>query len=645
MRTASFAVLVALVGCSSGENEFRVSRLFGNHMVLQRDLAAPVWGWSRPGDAVVVRLAGTEAKAVAGPDGRWTARIGPLAAGGPYELRIEGRGRRIYSDVYVGDVFLCAGDSSMEWPLEAARNAPQEVAAAYHPMIRHFEVPKSIQPKPQAALESGAWQVCEPHRAGSWTAAGYFFARTLHRKLSVPIGLIHPSWGGTTAEAWSSAEALSEIPELKEVLSGLEKAGADRSKAYRDHEDRLAKWEKSLAGLDAGSMPGAKPWSDPETDVASWKPMEVPGYWEQSALPGFDGVVWFRRTVTIAAKDAGRDLTLSLGPIDDEDVTWWNGTRVGGMDRWDAPRRYAVPGALVKEGENILTVRVNDKGFGGGFHGKAEALRVEEAEIPLAGTWRFAVGFDRSKAPPKPEPPAFVSNPTTPTGHYNGMIAPLAPYALKGIVWVQGEANVGRAATYREVFPRLIQDWRVKRGQPELPFVFAQLHGVGKPGAPPGESAWAELREAQAAALSVTRTAMATAIDLGEGEEPNPKNKQELGRRLAQAALALIYGEKGAGGGPVFDAAVAEGSRLRLRFRDVGGGLAAKGGVLKGFAIAGEEGRWTAAEARIEGETVVVWSDAVPKPKSARYAWADQPQDASLTSKEGLPAFPFRTDR
>lgn len=571
--------------------------LFRDHMVLQRDREVPVWGWGAPGARVEVRFAGSTVTTKVGADGCWSVKIGPFAAGGPHELEVNDL---VVRDVLVGDVWVCSGQSNMEWPVAASANADAEIAAADHPTIRLFTVPKSISATPRA-MTNGAWTPCTPDTVRDFSAVAYFFGREFG---DVPIGLIDASWGGTPCESWTSADALRELPDFAPAVERME---------------RILR-EPVAPAVDAGT-------ADPDADVSAWKVLELPGHWER-ALPDFDGAVWFRRDVELPAEWAGRDAVLTLGAIDDMDVTWINGQRVGGLEgagHWNTPRRYDVPGAVLRAGRNVIVVRVVDTGGPGGFSGKPEemALSRDGASIGLAGDWRYL--------PFHMTPPVAVSNQNSPTALYNGMIAPLAPYGIRGAIWYQGESNASRAAQYRALFPAMIRDWRARWGQGDFAFLFVQLANFMAAKPEPSESAWAELREAQASALSLPNTGMAVAIDIGDAGDIHPRNKQEVGRRLAAAAR----GESG----PLYKRLEIEGDAIRLWF-DHGPPVA--DGELRGFAIAGEDGRFVWAAATIDGETVVV--RGVPSPRAVRYAWADNPEGCNLVNVAGLPASPFRTD-
>jgi sialate O-acetylesterase len=405
---------------------------------------------------------------------------------------------------------------------------------------------------------------------------------------------------------------------------------------------RQAAWYRAN---DAGTS-ATIPWQSTLLDDSGWATMALPAAWEEAGLPGFDGVVWFRKEVELPASAVGKPMTLSLGTIDDQDATFVNGVPVGAMDTWNAMRSYAVPAGVARAGRNVIAVRVLDTSGAGGLTGKPEALTLQVEDgpaIPLAGPWRYKATADLTKAPPFPM--SLGANPNLPTVLYNGMIAPVLPYAIKGSIWYQGESNAGRAWQYRTLLPTMIADWRQRFESGDFPFLIVSLANFMERKPEPSDSQWAELREAQAYTVqTVPKTGLAISVDIGDPVDIHPKNKQDVGHRLALAARKIAYGEKGlVASGPVFRGMAVEGNAIRLRFDNVGGGLVAKDGKLAGFAIAGADRKFVWAEARIDGDTIVVSSPAVPNPVAVRYAWADNP-DATLFNKAGLPAVPFRTD-
>ncbi len=608
--------------------------LFTDHAVLQRDHTLPVWGWSAPGDKVHVTLDQQALDGVAGPDGRWQVTFTPLAAGGPYTLTAVGAQSVTAKDLLIGDVWLCSGQSNMEFTVGGVKNADAEVAAADLPQIRQFTGTKRFSLTPQV-LTGGGWAMCSPNSVRNFTAVGFFFGRELHRELKVPVGLVNASWGGTRIEAWTSAAGLAATKRSTEELAVLAECVANPN-ADDFATQMLAWWQKASPSEGRDGIT----YND-----AAWPAVDQPGNWEHNGLPDFDGIVWFRRTVEVPADKAGQAATLRLGPIDDQDTTWLNGTQVGATSAWNQPRVYAIPAGLLKAGTNVLAIRVLDTGGGGGLFGKAEDLRLDigTTSLPLAGPWHR----ERNKAlKDLPPTPARFDNPNLVTGLSNGMIEPLVPMALAGAIWYQGEANAGVGSGYDVLMPGLIADWRKRFNQPDLPFGMVQLANFMAPQTTPVEedSGWAYLRNTQLLTFTtVPHTGLAVITDIGEANDIHPKNKQDVGKRLAMWALHDVYGRADvARSGPLFKAATVDNGALRVSFSETTGGLTAKGD-LAGFAVAAADGPWVSAQAKIDGETVVVSSPQVAAPTRVRYGWANNPP-CTLYNGAGLPASPFRSD-
>ncbi len=633
----------------AGGGRLSLPALFSDHMVLQRDCRVPVWGTASTGAPITVSIAGRSVRAKAGPDGRWSVRLAPLAAGGPHELRVTAADTLVVlHDVMVGEVWLASGQSNMEMTVDGwgkVLNFEAEVAAADQPDIRLFHVPNRVAYAPRLDLPGVSWQRCSPATVREFSAVAYFFGRHLQRELHVPVGLVQATWGGTEVESWTRAGALQRFPEFAKPLQAVgERATGDTDAWRAEFQRATAAWFAAIPKGDRGSV-ATPPWSDPAVDDRDWSPMTLPTGWENAGHPDLDGVVWFRRHVDVPASWSGRDLTLQLGRIDDVDTTYFDGVAVGHDSVYNRPRVYTVPGRLVTPGPHVIAVRVYDWIGGGGLWGDAEMMKLAASasdSIALAGPWLHRVSLDLAELGPRPRDP---DDPHQPGVLANGMIAPLAPYAIRGAIWYQGEANVARAEQYRELFPAMIRDWRAWWGQGPFPFLFVQLAGFLDPPKEPGESDWAELREAQAMALATPNTGMAVAIDIGDAKDIHPRNKQEVGRRLALVALDQVYGNGGVSSGPRFRSMRVEGRSLRLRFDHTARGLKARTGAAPhGFAVAGEDKVFHWAEARIAGDEVELTCDAVQHPVAARYGWAANPE-CDLEGGTGLPASPFRTDR
>ena len=627
----------------SATSSLRLSRIFGDGMVLQRGVPIPVWGWAAPGTRVAVTLRGRTARTSVGAAGTWQVRLPALGAGGPYELDVSGGGARIVvRDVLIGDVWVASGQSNMEFLVAWADSAAQEIAAAHDSGLRQFKVPLTYADSPTADLAGGSWAPADSAHVGAFSAVGYYFARDLRRSVRVPIGIVNTTWGGSNVETWMSRRALG--------LTDSSWAAMARARRAEDDARREA-LRARIGGLpttDSGLVDGRAVWADPALDDSAWATLPAPGLWESAGYDGLDGVAWYRRAFTLTDAEAAHGVRLGVAMIDDNDITWVNGTEVGRTDGYNRTRVYDVPAAALKPGRNVIAVRVEDTGGGGGVWGDPAALYVEAGGVrrSLAGPWRFRVGAVSFL------PDAQRIN-KVPTVLYNRMLYPLLPYAIKGVIWYQGESNANsfeQARAYRALFAGLIRSWRREwtGTRRAFPFLWVQLPGFGTVDSVPVERpAWAALRESQAAALSLPKIGQAVAIDLGEHRNIHPRKKQEVGRRLALVARAVAYGGKVVYVGPTYRGIRVHGGRMAISFAHADGGLVtrAPGGEVQGFSVAGADRRFVRAEARIEGGRVVVWSEQVPHPVAARYAWADYPWGASLFSRAGLPAMPFRTDR
>jgi sialate O-acetylesterase len=642
----AFAVRSGLAAESSPPLPF-LHPLFSDHAVLQRGVKVPVWGWAGPGTKVTVNFAGQSKTAVAQADGKWMVYLSAMTASAePRTLTVSGSAadeKISVHDVLVGDVWLCSGQSNMEMGI-AACNVTNEIAQANFPQIRLLTVPHLIANSPTQTLE-GRWLPCSPANVlqGTWagfSAVGFFFGRELYQQLNIPIGLIHSSWGGTIAEAWTSPEGLEPLGDFNQRLQQVATAGKGQK---RDYETEYEKWCQTN---DPGT---SQHWAAPGLDASAWKSVTMPKPFEQAGLPDFDGIVWFRHSFELPSSWSGQTLKLGLGPIDDIDTTFVNGIKVGQMNRYDLNRVYSVPSEVLKPGKNVISVRVLDTGGNGGMTGIADQMFIKPAagtnasSISLAGDWQMRDSAPLSKLSTPPTP-ADVMNPNVVTVLYNGMIAPLLPFAIKGAIWYQGESNADRAYQYRRLLPAMIADWRRRFGVGDFPFYIVQLAAFQATQPAPRQNEWAELREAQAmTAKNVPHSGLAVAIDIGEANDIHPKNKAEVGRRLALNALAQTYGKKIEFSGPWYKSSKVEGKTIRLSFDHADSGLVAKGGELRGFAIAGEDHKFVWAKAAIDGKQVVVSAPEVENPVAVRYAWDMNPV-CNLYNQAGLPAVPFRTD-
>lgn len=619
-------------------------KIFGDNMVLQRNKPINIWGWANAGEKVTVQFNQQKKSVVTGKSGQWQLQLQPENAGGPYSLQVTGKNAISLQNVLVGEVWICSGQSNMEMPIAGwgkINDYEKEIASADYAFIRHIKVPNTVSATPKEDITGGEWKVCSPATAGEFSATAYFFARELYRKLKVPIGLINSSWGGTQSEAWTSKEAFAQSDEFKDIASAMAKS--DIETLIKEKNAAVIENIKKAQGSVEGK-PNTADWKNTSFDDSKWPLMKLPEIWENRGFPGMDGVVWFRKSITISDADAGKAAVLELAKIDDADDTYINGQRVGGSDKWDEPRKYNIPPGVLKAGKNVIAVRVLDNQGGGGIYGDAAAMQltVDKTVLPLFGDWQFRVESVATSS----NAGGFGPN-DFPSILFNGMINPLLNYTFNGAIWYQGETNAGRAYQYRTAFPLMIKDWRQHFKQGDFPFLFVQLSTFGSADANSNNgSNWAELREAQAMTLSLPHTGMAVTTDIGNPKDIHPKNKQDVGKRLAAIALHDVYAQQGEYTGPVYQSMKTDGNQIEISFAHTGSGWLVKDkyGYITGFEIAGTDKKFHFAKAMIRNGNIVVFSEAVPQPVAVRYNWSDDASEGNLFNKENFPAAPFRTD-
>jgi sialate O-acetylesterase len=630
-----------LVSIILSHAQVKLPRLISDNMVLQRNTPIRIWGWAAPREQVRIRFMGKEYSTTTTPEKTWTLTLPAVKAGGPYDMDIDASNHLTIKNILIGDVWVCSGQSNMELPMERVKEKyPQVIAQSKNDVIRQFNVSTRFNfLSPQQDLESGSWVAASPETVLSFTAVGYFFARDLYEKYHVPIGLIKAAVGGSPADAWLSEEALQTFPQSLAAAMRHRAPGYIDSIRKREQAIRDA-WYYGIWQNDKG-LHDSKPWYDPGFDASNWSSMTVPGYWADQGLKGVNGVVWFRKEIDVPASMTGQAARLLLGRIIDQDSVYVNGQFAGTIGYQYPPRRYTLPAGMLKPGKNTIVVRVINSGGKGGFvTDKPYQLIVGEQTIDLTGSWQYQLG---TTARPLPSQTFFQYQPM---GLFNGIVAPLLPYRIKGVIWYQGEANASKPAEYYPLFTTLINNWRQKWGQGNFPFLYVQLANYLAVHDQPTESNWALLREAQLKTLALPNTGMAVITDVGEWNDIHPLNKEDVGKRLALAAQKVAYNDKSVVySGPLYRSMKIQGNKVVLHFANAGSGLMAKGSdTLKHFAIAGADKKFVWAQAIIKGNTVVVWSDQVPAPVAVRYAWADNPGAANLYNKEGLPASAFRTD-
>ena len=664
-------ILLFCLTLSGGRANVMLPAIFSDHMVLQRASRVPFWGMADPSENVTVLMDGRTAQATAGADGKWTLSLDLHdEKPGPFTLTVTGKNKVTVNDVVVGEVWIASGQSNMTFSMGTDLDVAAEVALPPNPMLREFRVDRAAVPEPQDKL-AGRWMEATPVTLPSFSAVAYFFGKTLQQQLQVPVGLISTNWGGTPAESWTSAEGLDAVPDLK--------AGAEHNRAqFQDYTAKVTQFATDFGSWLTATSREDKPPADPAAFAApgvatsDWTPVKIPGVIEGQGLPA-TGAVWVRTQVTVPDNAANHPLQVRLGAIEGFETVYWNGQKIGGTT-WQeyrgtgTPRIDSVPPKLVQAGANTLAIRIYEP---------AETVRFPN--LPTAGAQPLADGWvakaeyalpplDPAQTASLPKPPVSFAGPQMVASHlFNGMIHPLLPYAISGVIWYQGEENVGRAYQYRTTLPNMITDWRTQWKQGDFPFYLCQLANFEAKQAGPMDSRWAEMREAQSMAQKLPNTGRAVLIDLGDSANIHPRHKTLAGERLAKLALARTYGRAVPCSGPEYQSMKIEGGKIRLTFDLAGGGalvaqpLPATYSVstltgqtaplvrnspdsqLEGFAICGADHKWAWAQAKIDGGDVVVWSDQVPSPVAVRYAWADNPT-CNLYNAAGFPASPFRTD-
>ncbi len=663
-----FSVII-LAGFVFGNSKqfIEMPAIFSDNMVLQQKTKAPFWGKALPGSPVIIKASwGKSAKAKVGEDSLWSAKIETPKAGGPYQIKITiGDSSITFSNVLIGEVWLCSGQSNMEMPMQGwpprdtIYGAPKEIAGGNSYNIRFFNVERAYADKP-AFTCVGKWMVSSPEAVAKFSATGFFFGKRLADELKIPIGLIQSTWGGTAVESWMSKKYLGYVDEYKEIADKIENSGAERKKLYA--------WLEKFPIIDMSGKNDSTKWeglsfddadcANQKFDDSKWKKADLPGLWEESEVGNFDGTIWFRKNIEIPRSWLNKELVVELGPIDDMDRTFINGKLIGAHekgDSWDKERVYIVPREIVNDTILTFAIRVVDNQGGGGLYGDGEKINIHLKEgsekISLSGEWKyFAVaeyrhgkfyvfGSKGESVNPRPSV-AFDLSASTPTALYNAMIAPLVGYSIKGAIWYQGESNAWKPDLYQTLFSKMIEGWRADWQEGNFPFYFAQIapYNYG------GKIESQRLREQQLFSLSVPNTGMAVTLDIGTPENVHPGNKKDVGNRLAVWALAKDYKKKISYSGPIYKSYKITDNKIVLSFNNAEGGLVInedKGGT--NFMIAGEDSVFKIADVKVEGNKLVLSNPEIIKPVAARYAWSNTPQ-GTLFNKKNLPASSFRTD-
>lgn len=647
MLVLSFAVLSVMA-----KDNIKLPYFFSNDMVLQRQKPIKLWGTPTAETAFDIEFAGKKEKVKTSKDGKWEVVFPAMEVGGPYGLKVISDSSFTINNILIGDVWVCSGQSNMELTLKRTINAPYELSKANYDGIRFFTVPKNASSFPVDTIKAAKWKICNSNDAWAFSAVAYFFARELYKTYKIPIGIIHTSWGGTPAESWTSPEALATYPDFAKKIDSLTKvfqAGNTTDVLQKEAYNNTVPYQKKIRETDKGYI---EKWYRPDYNASSWRTFVVPGTLEQQDLQEYKGSIWLRKEMVIPSSMKLQDMILCLDKLNENDVTWINGTQIGGTTGAGGKRFYRVAKEFIVPGKNIITIRLETFGKPAGFEAKdASLIRLEQLvlsenpiTIPLAGEWQYTMGMPYGQYLPMPKAGINVSN--LPSVLYNGMINPFKNLAVKGFLWYQGENNAGRAYQYRTLFPLMIKDWRKQFNQGELPFIFTQLAGYGAITNNPVDHIWAELREAQSQTLSLPNTGMAVTIDVGDPFDIHPINKQVVGKRLADEAKRMVYGNTGLQTSPLYQSIRISGDSIRIKLSNIGKRLLSKDGVPAGFAIAGADKKFEWAKAKIDGDEIVVWLRNV-KPVAVRYAWTGSPVEsngANVFNKDGYPLSPFRTD-
>lgn len=633
-KIASIAAVVALLPAIS-HAEISLPAFVTDSMVVQQNDVLTLTGKAKGSVEVKASWSNRPIKTATGRNGEFSLQILTPKAGGPYEITLsDADSKTTLRDIYSGEVWLCSGQSNMEMPIGGwgkVLNYKEEIASANNSNVRLLQIKKttSYNPQEDTPINMGGWRTAKPSTVENFSSIAYFYAREMAEKLGVHVGVIDCTWGGTPAEAWTSYNGVKSVAGFEYAINLLEENDFEAEGIAKGYETLMNEWRASLNGVDADWVL--------KTYHSDWNTMPVPGEWEKSELPGFDGIVWFQRQVTIPTEWEGKALSLSLGAIDDNDDTYFNGVKIASSAGYNKQRRYTIPATLVKAGNSVISICVTDFGGGGGLWGKENefSLSLGNDSIPLSGEWAYLVSADLATAKARPAPVAGSSFPTV---LYNAMLHPLKVLPVKGVLWYQGCANVGRDAQYSILFRRLINDWRELWKKPELPFYFVQLAAYleHKPIQP--DSQWAALRKAQEDALQLPHTAMVSAIDIGDAYDIHPKNKQEVAHRLATTALKHTYGKKSlTAEAPVVKSFSTKGNTAKIKFS--GKITTADNADPKGFIVKAEDGTWSRPEVKISSSREVTLTSAAPIVE-IKYNWADNP-DGNLRGATGLPVTPF----
>lgn len=639
LKSPFLSIVIFILFISTGNAQLSFSGLFNDHMVLQRGKKTAIWGKAIPKATVELSFNKELIQTSADEKGEWEITLPFLKAGGPHKLTVRSEGQSVsLSNVMVGDVYLASGQSNMEWRIDNGISTPEEVSD--QPLLRYAKMHRSASGQPQDTATLNWFEAVEG-KVEKCSAVAYFFAKAVIEEQNIPVGIIENAVGGSPVEAWISPEMLQNTPafraRIRDIQAGqvnLGPRGKTTEVLRKASEEKTNLFQAEASKTELPDIEG----------LHQWKPIRFPSSLEKAGLYNFDGSIWLKKEFYWPYDTRGK-ATLVLGRVDDDDHTYLNGTYVGSTYGENVESIYELPDSVLRNGNNILLVKLHDRHYIGGLLGPSDrmflSLKQEHKNVrfPITGEWTYLIAEEERIDPLFYHYPFFE-----PTVLYNSSIHPLLDLNITGVIWYQGESNSGRGVQYRSLFERMILDWRIRFRQGNFPFLFVQLANFQKKSDGTKADYWAELREAQAMALDLPNTAMVTAIDLGEANDIHPRNKQGVGERLALAALHKIYGKKVVYNGPLYKSHRIVKDSVFIQFQSQDNGLLLKDQPITGFVVAGADQAFYPAMAKMAGDhQVVVWSEQVKKPEAVRYAWAQNPY-LSVFNEFGMPALPFRTD-
>lgn len=634
MKTKTLTVIIIVFLCSVQLTigQISIPKFFSSHMVLQRDEVITIFGNASPDETIKLTFKGTTNSTKADTYGKWKIQLNPMKAGGPYTMEIKGVNTISLTDIYIGDVWFCSGQSNMGWKMQNVLNAETELANANIPEIKLLNVYRYMSSTPKDDMLKGEWETSTTESVKDFSAVAYFFGKNLYEEYHVPIGLINSSWGGTNIEAWMPAKGFIGNSDKQATLRKMQ--GKDLLQVVKDYKVAVKAYDALLDDSDLGTHEN---WYTTTTNYNNWKSFTLPSLWQNTELKQTFGVVWVSQTIALTQADLTTDLQLSIGRVDNEDITYFNGIKVGESKQKDLDRIYTVDKNILQAGFNRITIRTKNQLDLGGFRGAASDLYLQTAtrKISLANEWQYKVGTPNTQEPPFREHPNVY-----PSCLYNSMVTPFFNFPVKGIIWYQGESNAKNPEEYATYFPVMINSWREGWGK-QLPFLYVQLANYDNQ-----KERWPWIREAQATALKLPKTAMTVAIDVGNDANIHPINKQIIGKRLAIAAQHIAYGNTSkAKGGPELKKVKVKKESIEIVFDT---SLLIKGNAnnINGFELSANGTEFVKANARQTGsKTITVTASEVSKPKYVRYLWKDAPGEVMLYNEQELPIAPFRTDK